>query len=202
MSGKAANSLHSPNKPTAPAGKAAVLSAVNRTVVSNKQQPNAPAVSAAPAKAGQKLLSSGKPGHATTATAKTGQSKAPVTTKAPESSSSSSSSSSESEEEKETPTAKVPAPKVGKEPAGCGKCMCAPALLRIGSELCLQRVPFSSLDGKLRAMLVPWGGCKNTAKQPAPELCGMNPACLLPFQAADSVLRCLSGSTQRYRGWR
>lgn len=26
----------------------------------------------------------------------------------------------------------------------------------------------------------------------------MNPACLLPFQAADSVLRCLSGSTQHY----
>lgn len=194
MSGKAANSLHSPNKPTAPAGKAAVLSAANRTVVSNKQQPNAPAASAAPAKAGQKLPGPGKPGHAATAVAKVGQSKAPVMTKAAESSSSS--SSSESEEENETPTAKAPAPKVGKEPAGCGKCMCAPAFLRIRSELCLQRVPFSSLAGKLRAMLVPWGGCKNTAKQPALELCGMNPACLLPFQVADSVLRCLSGSIQ------
>ncbi|KFV45868.1 hypothetical protein N328_10523, partial [Gavia stellata] len=121
VSGKAANSLHSPNKPTTPAGKAAVPSAANRTVVSNKQQPNAPAASAALAKAGQKLPSPGKPGHAATATAKVGQSKAPVTTKAPESSSSSS-SSSESEEEKETPTAKAPVPKVElKQAAGAAK---------------------------------------------------------------------------------
>ncbi|XP_075020872.1 treacle protein isoform X2 [Calonectris borealis] len=112
VSDKAANSLHSPNKPTAPAGKAAALSAASRTVVSNKQQPNAPAASAAPAKAGQKLPGPGKPGHAAAAAAKVGQSKAPVTTKAPESSSSSSSSSSESEEEKKTPTVKAPAPKV------------------------------------------------------------------------------------------
>lgn len=105
-------------------------SAANRTVVSNKQQPNAPAVSAAPAKAGQKLPGPGKPGHAATVTAKVGQSKAPVMTKAPESSSSSSSSSSsESEDEKETPTAKAPAPIVGKDPTGCGRCMYAPALL-------------------------------------------------------------------------
>lgn len=174
-----------------------MLSAANRTVVSNKQQPNALAAPAAPVKAGQKLPAPGKSGHAATAVAKVGQSKAPVTTKAPESSGSS--SSSESEEEKETPTAKAPAPKVGKEPVGCGKCMCSPALLRIKSEPCLQCVPVSSLAGKLRAMLVPWGDCENTAKQPAPELCGMNPACLLSFQAADSVLRCLSGSTQHYR---
>ncbi|KFQ21654.1 hypothetical protein N332_01825, partial [Mesitornis unicolor] len=106
VSGKAANSLHSPNKPTGPAGKAAVLSAANRTVVSSKQQPNVPAASATLAKAGQKL-----PRHATTAVAKVGQSDAPVMAKAPESSSSSS-SSSESEEEKETPAVKVPAPKV------------------------------------------------------------------------------------------
>ena len=198
MSGKAANSLHSPNKPTAAAGKAAVLSAANRTVISDKQQPSAPAASAAPAKAGQKLPAPGKPGHAATAAAKVGQSKAPVTTEAPESSSSSS-SSSESEEEKETLTVKAPATKVGEEPVGCGKRMCAPALLRVGSEPCLQCVASSSLAGNLRATRVPWGGCENTAKQPAPELCGMNPACLLPFQAADSVLRCLSGSTQRYR---
>ncbi|XP_072728381.1 treacle protein isoform X2 [Ciconia boyciana] len=118
--GKAANSLHSPNKPTAPAGKAAVLSAENRTVVSNKQQPNASAASAAPTKAGQKLPSPGKPGHAATASAKVGQSKAPVMTKAPESSSSSSSSSSESEEEKEMPTAKAPAPKVEPKQAAAG----------------------------------------------------------------------------------
>lgn len=126
MSGKAANSLHSPNKPTTPPGKAAVLSAAKRTVVSNKQQPNAPTASSTPAKAGQKLPSPGKPGHAATPVAKVSQSKAPVTTKAPESSSS---SSSESEEEKETPTVKTPAPKVGKEPVGCGICMRAPALL-------------------------------------------------------------------------
>ena len=150
VTGKAANSLRSPNKPAAPAGKTAVLPAANRTVVSNKQQPNVPAASAAPAKAGQKLPSPGKPRQTATAVAKVGQSKAPVMTKAPESSSSSSSSSSsESEEEKEMPTAKAPAPKVGKEPSGCGKCMCAPALLRIRSEPCLQHVPFSSLAGKL-----------------------------------------------------
>ncbi|NXS72500.1 TCOF protein, partial [Pandion haliaetus] len=120
VSGKTANSLHSPNKPTAPAGKAAVPSAANRTVVSNKQQPNAPAVSTAPAKAGQKLPGPGKPGHAATAAAKVGQSKAPVMTKAPESSSSS--SSSESEDEKETLTAKAPAPKVEpKQAAGAAE---------------------------------------------------------------------------------
>lgn len=79
------------------------------------------------------------------------------------------------------------------------ECMCAPALLQIRSEPCLQRAPVSSLAGELRAMLVPWGGCENTVKQPAPELCGMNPACLLPFPAADSVLRCVSGSTQHSR---
>lgn len=128
MTGKSANSLHSPKKPTATAGKAAAFSAVNRTVVTNKQQPNALAASAAPAKAEQKLP--GKPGLAATAVAKVGQSKAPVTTKAPESSSSSSdSSSSESEEKNEAPTAKTPAPKVGKEPMECGKCTRAPALL-------------------------------------------------------------------------
>lgn len=186
MGGKAANSLHSPNKATAPAGKRAVLSAQNRTVLSNKQQPNAPAASTAPAKAGQKLPSPRKPEHATTAMAKVGQSKAPVMTKAPESSSSSS-SSSESEEENKTLTTKAPAPKAGEEPAECGKRMCAPALPWIRSEPCLQPAPFSSLAGKLRVMLVPWRACKNTAKQPAPELCGMNPACSLPFQAADSV---------------
>ncbi|CAN8189950.1 unnamed protein product [Coccothraustes coccothraustes] len=103
--GKAANSLHSPPKPAAPTGRAEGLSAADRTVLSNKQQPNAPAAAPSPAKA-QKL-----PGHATAAVAKVGQSKAPVTTKAPEGSSSSSSSSSESEEEEETPTAKAPAPK-------------------------------------------------------------------------------------------
>lgn len=130
MSGKAANSRHSPKKPTAPAGKAAAFSAVNRTVVANKQQPNALAASAALAKAEQKLPGPGKPGLAATAVAKVGQSKAPVTTKAPEGSSSSSdSSSSESEEKNEAPTAKTPAPKVGKEPMECGKCTCAPALL-------------------------------------------------------------------------
>lgn len=69
----------------------------------------------------------------------------------------------------------------------------------IRSELCFQLVPFSSRAGKLRAMLAPRGGCENTAEEPAPELCGMKPACLLPFQAADSVLRCPSGSTQHYR---
>ncbi|NWS80741.1 TCOF protein, partial [Toxostoma redivivum] len=110
VGGKAANSLHSPPKPTAPAGRAAGLSAADRTVLSNKQQPNAPAAAPAPAKA-QKL-----PGHTTAAVAKVGQSKAPVTTKAPESSSSSSSnSSSESEEEEEMPAVKAPAPKA--EPA-------------------------------------------------------------------------------------
>ncbi|KFQ54925.1 hypothetical protein N333_11577, partial [Nestor notabilis] len=124
VSGKAAtNSLHSPNKPTAPTGKAAVPSAADRTVVSNKQQPNAAAAS--PAKAGQKLPGPGKPGHPTTATTKAGQSKAPVTTKAPESSSSSSSgssSSSESEEEKETPAVKGPAPRVEvKQAAGAAE---------------------------------------------------------------------------------
>lgn len=187
MGGKAANSLHSPNKATAPAGKGAALSAQNRAVLSNKQQPNAPAASAALAKAGQKLPSPRKPEHGTTAMAKVGQSKAPVMTKAPESSSSSTSSSSESEEENKTPTTKAPAPKAGEEPAECGKCVCASALLWIWSEPCLQPAPFSSLAGKLRVVLVPWGACKNTAKQPAPELCGMNPACSLPFQAADSV---------------
>ncbi|NWI44244.1 TCOF protein, partial [Picathartes gymnocephalus] len=114
VGGKAANSLHSPPKPTAPAGRAVELPAADRTVLSNKQQPNAPAAAPAPAKA-QKLPGPGKPGHATAAVAKVGQSKAPVMTKAPESSSSSSSSSSESEEEEETPTAKAPAPKA--EPA-------------------------------------------------------------------------------------
>ncbi|XP_062358231.1 treacle protein isoform X1 [Cinclus cinclus] len=112
VGGKGANSLHSPSKTTAPAGRAAGLSAADRTVLSNKQQRNASAAAPAPAKA-QKLLSPGKPGHATAAVAKVGQSKAPVTTKAPESSSSS--SSSESEEEEETPTVKAPAPKA--EPA-------------------------------------------------------------------------------------
>ncbi|NWS59056.1 TCOF protein, partial [Chunga burmeisteri] len=122
VTGKAANSLRSPNKSTAPAGKAAVLSTANRTVVSNKQQPNAPAASATPAKAGQKLLSPRKPGHAATAAAKISQNKTPVTTKAPESSSSSSSSSSESEEEKETPTVKASAPKVElKQAAGAAE---------------------------------------------------------------------------------
>ncbi|XP_037253353.1 treacle protein isoform X3 [Falco biarmicus] len=123
VTGKAANSLRSPNKPAAPAGKTAVLPAANRTVVSNKQQPNVPAVSAAPAKAGQKLPSPGKPRQTATAVAKVGQSKAPVMTKAPESSSSSSSSSSsESEEEKEMPTAKAPAPKVElKQAAGAAE---------------------------------------------------------------------------------
>ncbi|XP_071426007.1 treacle protein isoform X2 [Pithys albifrons albifrons] len=115
---KAANSLHSPPKATAPVGRAAVLPTPNRTVLSNKQQPNAPA--AAPAKA-QKLSPPGKPGHATAAVAKVGQSKAPVTTKAPESSSSSS-SSSESEEEKETPAVKPPAPKAEpKQAAGAAE---------------------------------------------------------------------------------
>ncbi|NXR90974.1 TCOF protein, partial [Hypocryptadius cinnamomeus] len=114
VGGKAANSLHSPPKPAAPAGRAEGLSAADRTLLSNKQQPNAPAATASPAKA-QKLPGPGKPGHATAAVAKVGQSKAPVTTKAPESSSSSSSSSSESEEEEETPTVKAPAPK--SEPA-------------------------------------------------------------------------------------
>ncbi|NXR58727.1 TCOF protein, partial [Rhadina sibilatrix] len=111
VGGKAGNSLHSPPKPAAPAGRAAGLSAAGRTVLSNKQQPNAPAPTLAKA---QKLPSPGKPGHATAAVAKVGQSKAPVMTKAVESSSSSS-SSSESEEEEETPTAKAPAPKA--EPA-------------------------------------------------------------------------------------
>lgn len=118
-SGKAANSLHSPHKPSAPAGKAALPSAANRTVGLNKQQPSAPA--AAPAKAGQKQPGPGKPAQAATAVSKGGQSKAPVTIKAAESSSSSSSSgssSSDSEEEEEAPAAKTPAPKVGKEPAG------------------------------------------------------------------------------------
>lgn len=123
VGGKAANSLHSPPKPTAPAGRAAGLPAADRTVLSNKQQLNAPAAAPAPAPAkAQKLPSSGKPGHATAVVAKVGQSKASVTTKAPESSSSSS-SSSESEEEEETPTAKAPAPKTGKEPAGWDRCV-------------------------------------------------------------------------------
>eukprot|EP00076_Gallus_gallus_P000936 NP_001012803.2 Treacher Collins-Franceschetti syndrome 1 [Gallus gallus] len=107
-SGKAANSLHSPVKPTASGSKAAVPCAANRTVLSNKQQPSASVVT--PAKAGQKLPSPGKPGRDAAAVSQAGQSKAPVMTKAPESSSSS--SSSESEEEKETPTVKAPAPKV------------------------------------------------------------------------------------------
>lgn len=120
-SGKAANSLHSPHKPSVPAGKAALPSAANRTVGLNKQQPSAPAAS--PAKAGQKQPAPGKPAQAATAVSKGGQSKAPVTTKAAESSSSSSSSgssssSSDSEEEKQAPAAKPPAPKVGKEPVG------------------------------------------------------------------------------------
>ncbi|OXB59442.1 hypothetical protein ASZ78_004801 [Callipepla squamata] len=110
VSGKAANSLHSPVKPAAPGSKVAVPSAANRTVLSNKQQPNASAV--ASAKAGQKLPGPGKPGRAVAAVSQAGQSKAPVITKAPESSSSSSSSSSESEEEKETLTVKAPVPKV------------------------------------------------------------------------------------------
>ncbi|XP_050167949.1 treacle protein isoform X1 [Myiozetetes cayanensis] len=116
VGGKAANSLHSPPKPTAPAGRAAALPAPDRTVLSNnKQQPNAVAAAPAPAKA-QKLPASGKPRHATAATAKVGQSKAP------ESSSSSSSSSSESEEERETPTAKAPAPKAEpKQAAGAAE---------------------------------------------------------------------------------
>ncbi|XP_015731212.1 treacle protein isoform X4 [Coturnix japonica] len=108
-SGKAANSLHSPVKPAAPGSKVAVPSAANRTVLSNKQQPSASVVT--PAKAGQKLPGPGKPGGAVAAVSQAGQSKAPIITKAPESSSSSS-SSSESEEEKETPTVKTPAPKV------------------------------------------------------------------------------------------
>ncbi|XP_065590796.1 treacle protein isoform X4 [Cyrtonyx montezumae] len=108
VSGKAANSLHSPVRPTAPGSKVAVPSAANRTVLSNKQQPNASGV--ASAKAGQKLPGPGKPGQAVS---QAGQSKAPVMTKAAESSSSSSSSSSsESEDEKETPTVKAPVPKV------------------------------------------------------------------------------------------
>nr|CAH65381.1 hypothetical protein RCJMB04_25f13 [Gallus gallus] len=107
-SGKAANSLHSPVKPTASGSKAAVPCAANRTVLSNKQQPSASVVT--PAKAGQKLPSPGKPGRDAAAVSQAGQSKAPVMTKAPESSSSS--SSSESEEEKETPTVKAPVPKV------------------------------------------------------------------------------------------
>ncbi|XP_053846867.1 treacle protein isoform X4 [Vidua macroura] len=113
VGGKAANSLHSPPKPAAPAGRAEGLSAADRTVLSNKQQPNAPAAAPAPAKA-QKLPGPGKPGHATGAVAKVGQTKAPVKTTAPESSSSSS-SSSESEEEEETPAVKATAPKA--EPA-------------------------------------------------------------------------------------
>lgn len=120
VAGKAANSLHSPPKPTAPAGRAVGLSAAGKTVLSNKQQPNALAVTPFPAKA-QKLPSPGKPGHAAAAVAKVGQSKAPVTTKALESSSSSSSSSSESEEEEETP--KAPAPRAGKEPAEWCRCV-------------------------------------------------------------------------------
>ncbi|XP_038006064.1 treacle protein isoform X3 [Motacilla alba alba] len=114
VGGKASNSLHSPPKPTAPAGRAEGLSAADRTVLSNKQQPNALAAAPAPGK-DQKLPGPGKPGHATAAVVKAGQSKAPVTTKAPESSSSSSSSSSESEEEEETPAVKAPAPRA--EPA-------------------------------------------------------------------------------------
>ncbi|POI22376.1 hypothetical protein CIB84_013875, partial [Bambusicola thoracicus] len=109
VSGKAANSLHSPVKPTALGSKAAVPSAANRTVLSNKQQPSASVVT--PAKAGQKPPGPVKPGRDAAAVSQAGQSKAPVMTKAPESSSSSS-SSSESEEEKETPTVKAPAPKV------------------------------------------------------------------------------------------
>ncbi|NXY37990.1 TCOF protein, partial [Pomatorhinus ruficollis] len=79
------------------------------TVLSNKQQPNAPAAAPSPAKA-QKLPGPGKLGHAAAVVAKVGQSKAPVMAKAPESSSSSS-SSSESEEEEETPIVKAPAPR-------------------------------------------------------------------------------------------
>ncbi|NXJ14100.1 TCOF protein, partial [Odontophorus gujanensis] len=109
VSGKAANSLHSPVKSAASGSKVAVPSAADRTVLSNKQQPNASAV--ASAKAGHKLPGPGKPGRAVAAMSQAGQSKAPVMTKAPESSSSSS-SSSESEEEKETPTVKAPVPKV------------------------------------------------------------------------------------------
>ncbi|XP_051487509.1 treacle protein [Apus apus] len=121
VGGKAANSLHSPHKPAAPAGRAAALAAPSRTVLSNKQQPSAPVAAATPAKAGQKLPSPGKPGQATTAVAKVGQSKAPVVTKAA-GTSSSSSSSSESEEEKETPAANVPAPKVElKQAAGAAE---------------------------------------------------------------------------------
>uniref|UniRef100_A0A8C3LQ17 Uncharacterized protein n=1 Tax=Chrysolophus pictus TaxID=9089 RepID=A0A8C3LQ17_CHRPC len=107
VSGKAANSLHSPIKPTAPGSKVAVPSAANRTVLSNKQHPSASVVT--PTKAGQKLPGPGKPGQAVAAVSQAGQSKAPVMTKAPESCSS---SSSESEEEKEIPTVKASAPKV------------------------------------------------------------------------------------------
>ncbi|NWR26535.1 TCOF protein, partial [Tachuris rubrigastra] len=122
VGGKAANSLHSPPKPTVPAGRAAALPAPDRTVPSNnKQQPNA--LAAAPAKA-QKLPAPGKPRNATAATAKVGQSKAAVVSKAPEgsSSSSSSSSSSESEEEQETLTVKAPAPRAEpKQAAGAAE---------------------------------------------------------------------------------
>ncbi|NWQ60967.1 TCOF protein, partial [Neopipo cinnamomea] len=120
VGGKAANSLHSPPKPTAPAGRAAALPAPDRTVLSNnKQQPSALAAAPAPSKA-QKLPAPGKPRHATATTAKVGQSKAPAVSKAPESSSSS--SSSESEEEQETPTAKAPVPKAEpKQAAGAAE---------------------------------------------------------------------------------
>ncbi|XP_068816283.1 treacle protein isoform X2 [Struthio camelus] len=120
VSGKAANSLHSPSKPTAPTDKAAVASAAHRAVVSNKQKPNTPAVSAPLAKAGQKLACPEKLGHAVAALGTAGQSKAPVTTNAAESSDSS--SSSESEEEKETPAVNSVAPKVElKQAAGAAE---------------------------------------------------------------------------------
>ena len=101
--------------------------------------------------AGQKLPSPGKPGRDAAAVSQARQSKAPVMTKAPESSSSS--SSSESEEEKETPTVKAPAPKVGKEPAGQSECMCyALASLQIRSQPYHLHVAFSSVAAKLKAV--------------------------------------------------
>lgn len=176
VSGKAANSLHSPIKPTAPGSKVAVPSAANRTVLSNKQHPSASVVT--PTKAGQKLPGPGKPGQAVAAVSQAGQSKAPVMTKAPESCSS---SSSESEEEKEITTVKASAPKVGKEPAGQSECMCcALTSLQIRSQPYHQHVAFSSFAGKLKAV-APGETGRILQSRPALELCGMNPACLLPF---------------------
>lgn len=180
-SGKAANSLHSPHKPSAPAGKAALPSAANRTVGLNKQQPSAPAAS--PAKAGQKQPAPGKPAQAATAVSKGGQSKALVTTKVAESSSSSSSSgssssSSDSEEEKEAPAAKPPAPKVGKEPAGRASARVLRLCCRSGVSRAVRVSLFPCWEA--RSSACSWGGCRN-AKQAALELCWMNPACLLPL---------------------